>query len=179
VSVSRRTRFLLVVLVNVVLSLGALWILRRLAPAAPSQGSYLLVLLATAVSSATPFFTAPAQLIVLELGAHLPRLPLALVAGIGSTMGELPTFWLGREGRSLGAVSRALERARGKAGWRRVERAGPWGLVAVAAIPNPLLDLVSLAAGMSGMRLAHYLPAILAGRTIRFAILATIGHRLG
>ena len=178
-AVSQRSRFLLVVAVNVGLAIASVWILRSMPPPAPSDASYLLVFLATAFSSSTPFFTAPAQLIVLELGGHLPGLPLVAAAGLGSTVGELPMFWLGREGGSLDVVSRVIGRARAKAWWSRIERAGPWGLIAIATVPNPFLDPVSIAAGMSGMRFVHYLPAILVGRTLRFAILAGIGHRLG
>lgn len=178
-TVAQRARFLLVVVANVLLAFGSVWALRRLDVPEPSNASYLVVFLATALSSATPFFAAPAQLVVFELGGHLPIVPLVAAAGLGSMLGELPAFWLGREGGSLGLVSRTFERIRTRPAWRRLERAGPFGLVAIAAIPNPFLDFASLAAGMSRMRLVHYLPAIFAGRTLRFAILAVLGHRIG
>ena len=178
-AVSPRTRFLLVLLVNVVLAAGSVWALRHFDVPEPSDTSYLLVFLATAVASATPFVAAPAQLIVFAFGGHLPAVPLALWAGLGSMVGEFPTFWLGHESRSLGIVSRQLDRMRTRNWWRWLERTGPFGLIAVAAVPNPFLDFASLAAGMSRMRLYHYLPAILVGRTIRFALLAGIGQRMG
>jgi len=105
-------------------------------------------------------------------------MPLAAVAGLGSMLGELPTYWLGYQGRGLEALKPRLERARDAWWWRWTERNGTWGLFCLAAIPNPFLDLISIGAGLARLSLGRYVLAVLAGRILRFAIIAELGTRL-
>ncbi|MFT4111011.1 DedA family protein [Propionicimonas sp.] len=87
------------------------------------------------------------------------------------------TYWLGRLG-SAGARRTRLARLMGSAGYRaaiaRIDRYGA-PVVAVSFLTIGFQTLANLAAGATGMKLRHYLPAVTTGSLAWALLYATLG----
>ena len=136
--------------------------------------------IAAAISGIVPVVSV--ELLVLGAAAALPAVLLPAVVVL-STMGQMLTkTWLFALARW--APQRLPERGR-----RRLDRAGSAlarrggaasSLVfASAAVGLPPFYGVSLASGVLGMRLPAFVLSGSAGRGLRFAVLAWLGHRFG
>ncbi len=135
-------------------------------------GAFLLAFLA----SATVFVPAgPLQFAVVMLGRHLDPWLLGIVAGVGSGLGELSGYFFG-QGSSylLRTKDKTLKwiLALQKSFLRQY--AG-LGIFALSAIPNPFFDFAGIAAGLMGMKWYEFLLWCIAGRIVRFIVLAYLG----
>lgn len=135
---------------------------------------------ATLASGVIPFINA--EVLVVAAAAALPAIGVPLVA-ITSTVGQMTSkaslFGLARWApqRLPGRARAALERS-GKAIGRR-GRAVDTVVFTSAATGLPPFYGVSLAAGVTGMRLGRFLLAGGVGRLIRFGALAWLGRTAG
>ena len=100
-------------------------------------------------------------------GAVLNPFYVALVAGSAGTLGELTGYYLGYSGRGVLDRSRLYKRMEG---WTR--RHGWLVLFLVALIPNPIFDLVGIAAGALRYPLWRFLAVVWVGKLSKFLILA-------
>ena len=100
-------------------------------------------------------------------GAFLNPVYVALVAGTAGTLGELTGYFLGYTGRGILDRSRLYQRMEG---WTR--RRGWLVLFVVALIPNPIFDLVGIAAGALRYPLWRFLGVVWLGKLCKFLILA-------
>ena len=100
-------------------------------------------------------------------GAFLNPLYVALVASSAGTLGELTGYFLGYSGRGILDRSRFYQRIEG---WTR--RHGWLVLFLVALIPNPIFDLVGIAAGALRYPLWRFLAVVWVGKLSKFLILA-------
>lgn len=139
-------------------------------------GSFVLSLL-TNLTLAVPL---PYNPVVLQLmvGVEHPWL-IALLAAAGSALGESTGWFVGAQGRAVlpttgraGGVVRALQRISGH------RPAAFWGLVAFAAVPNPVFDVAGLVAGAARVPYLVFLPATFLGRLGRFALFVLLGDEL-
>lgn len=92
---------------------------------------------------------------------------MGLVAGLGSTLGEMTGYLAGVGGRSIveaGSYHTKLEQ------WMRKGRVG--FIFFLAAIPNPVLAVAGLMAGALRLPAWHFLLATWAGKSLRFGLLA-------
>lgn len=135
---------------------------------------------ATVVSGVVPLVNA--EVVVVAAAAAVPTAVVPVVVAV-STAGQMLTktwlFALARWApRRLPARGRAgLERA----GARLARSRGAAGSVVFtsAAIGLPPFYGVSLASGALGMRTSAFVLSGTAGRSVRFGVLAWLGHRLG
>lgn len=101
--------------------------------------------------------------------AMVAVLPRVVVWGLGTAVGELPPYLLGRRvatgALSLATVPRLAAMVSGAAGLQR--RLGRWGAVLIFAMscyPNATFDACGLLAGTTGMPLHRFLAPTLVGK---------------
>ena len=137
--------------------------------------SYGVLFLLTLLSSATIVLPSPALAAALQASRTLDPVAVGLVSGLAAGLGEATGYVAGRSGTE---VARLRERPLG----RRVERyVHRWGILTVfvlAAIPLPLIDLGGIAAGVMGLGFWRFEAACIAGKTLRFLLVAFLGHAL-
>ena len=130
--------------------------------AAPETIGYPAVFLISLFGSATLILPVPAILAVCWGGVVLNPLVVGLVAGIAQALGETTGYLAGFSGSGLASKTRMYQRIQ-----PRMQRQG-WIVVLIfSAIPNPLFDIVGLAAGATRMPLWQFLSAAGVGKTVR------------
>ena len=92
---------------------------------------------------------------------------LGLAGGFGSTVGELSGYLAGYGGNQFVQRSRHYERFR-----QLVIRKGGLTLFVLSVIPNPLFDIAGIAAGSLRYPLRRFLLYVLAGKVIKFIVVA-------
>ncbi len=95
----------------------------------------------------------------------------ALAAGLG----EMTGYAAGRSGTQLAHLR---ERPLGRRIERYVRRWGALTVFVLAAIPLPLIDLAGIAAGAMGLGFWRFEAACIAGKTVRFLLVAFVGRAL-
>jgi len=102
-----------------------------------------------------------------------------LMAAVGSALGSLVPFYLGRAGGELFLLKR-IDRARFEKLRDRFERQEFLALLVPAMLPPPTpFKLFVFAAGVFEMRTAVFLLAVAVGRFVRFGILSVLVVRYG
>ena len=100
-------------------------------------------------------------------GLALNPIVVALLGGIGETLGEMSGYAIGFGGR--GAVD---QRPLYHKVQRWMQRRGSLVLFLVSLIPNPIFDVVGVAAGGTNFPLPRFLTAVLLGKTLKSLIVA-------
>jgi membrane protein YqaA with SNARE-associated domain len=130
-------------------------------------GLFLLVLL----GNATVIVPAPAFVAAFAAGRTLNPWLVGLVSGLGAGLGETTGYLVGRAGRSAFGENPRFARIS-----QQVKRWGAFAVFFFAAIPNPLMDVAGMAAGVLRLPFWKYLLACCAGKILRFTVLALLGH---
>jgi membrane protein YqaA with SNARE-associated domain len=133
--------------------------------------SYGALFVLTLLSSATIILPSPALAAALKASTTLDPLLVGLIGGLAAGIGEMTGYLAGRSGSEL-----VLDRPLGRRveGWVR-----RWGMLTVfllAAIPLPLIDLAGVAAGSLRLGFWRFQAACIAGKTVRFLLVAFLGH---
>lgn len=97
----------------------------------------------------------------------LPPVLVGLVAGLGETLGELSGYLIGFSGRGLVEDRPLYGRL---IAWMR--RRGPLLLFLVSAIPNPVFDLVGMAAGVLRFPLPWFMGIVFVGKVMKGTYIA-------
>jgi len=97
---------------------------------------------------------------------------VALAASIGGTLGELSGYYTGYLGKKI-AIDEHAVRYKRVAGWMR--RYGLWAILFLAFQPVIPFDLGGLIAGGARMPLWKFLPALWAGKFLKYIILCYSG----
>jgi len=161
--------------VVVALTLGIGFLAVRFAPALAGLATYgyfgifgLMI-----VSGGSIFFPVPGMMSVLTAGTLPGWNPLlvGLAAGLGNSIGEVTGYIAGRSGRTFMNADESpfFQRAD-----RYLRRFGFPALVIFAAIPNPVFDVVGIAAGCLGYSLKRFWLACAIGNTIKYTSMALI-----
>jgi membrane protein DedA with SNARE-associated domain len=135
---------------------------------------YLGVFLLTLLSSATIVLPSPALGIAALAGKTLNPWLVGLVGGVAAGLGEITGYMAGLGGSPLVQRSRFYPRVE-----RWVRRWGVLTIFMLAFIPGPVFDLAGIAAGTMRMPFRRFLAACLAGKVLRFIVVAWAGHALG
>jgi len=133
---------------------------------------YLGAFVISALSSATIFFPAPGWAVIAAMGRYMDPIPLGIVAGVGSAIGELTGYLAGEGARDI-LNSRFKETKHIHA---LVERYGVFAIFAFAFVPNPLFDVAGLISGALRIPWWQFLIACAAGRILRYILLAMLGN---
>ena len=134
---------------------------------------YGLLFLLTLLSSATIVLPSPALAAALIAARTLDPVAVGLISGLAAGLGEATGYIAGRSGSEIAHLrTRPLG--------RRIERyVGRWGLLTIfvlSAIPLPLIDLAGIAAGAMSLGFWRFEAACIAGKTVRFLLVAFLGH---
>lgn len=131
---------------------------------------YVGIFLTMLLTSATLVLPAPGLAFVYVLGGTLNPLLVGLLAGTGSTLGELTGFAAGFSGSGVVENTQLYQRIE-----RWLRRYDVLVLFVLAVIPNPLFDVAGLAAGALGMKWWKFLLATWVGKTIKTIVFAYAG----
>ncbi len=131
---------------------------------------YVGVFVLTLLSSATIVVPSPALATAFVAGGALNPLLVGLIAGVAAGLGESTGYMAGYGGSSIAMRSRWYVRVE-----QQVQRHGVLAVLVLAAVPSPLIDLAGIAAGVMRLGFARYLLACIAGKTVRFLVVAWAG----
>lgn len=168
-----RLRWLLGTLAVLAILVGSLWVavnpigIERL-----GHWGYVGAFLISLIASATIILPAPGIAVVIAMSTTLDPLVLAVVAGIGSAVGELSGYLAGASGSALVPARR---RAQFEQLRRLTDRYGVAGLAFLAALPLPLFDFAGIVAGILRMRVASFLTAVSLGKSVKYLVLILLG----
>jgi uncharacterized membrane protein YdjX (TVP38/TMEM64 family) len=134
---------------------------------------YVGIFFVMLISSASVILPAPGLAVVFAAGKFLNPLLVGIFAGLGAGIGELTGYLAGKGGR---------EAAAGNAHFARVEKwmmkNGFITILVLAAIPNPIFDLVGIAAGALKYDWKKFLLAAIIGNVIKATYIAYFGSRV-
>ena len=131
---------------------------------------YLGIFIVSLISSATIFLPLPGFAVVFGMGAFLNPVLVGIVAGTGSGLGEITGYLAGFAGHDAMMKTKLFRQHK-----RDIEKYGPLAIFALAFVPNPVFDLAGMASGAIKMPLWQFLLATIAGKTLRFILLAYAG----
>ena len=132
-----------------------------------SEVGYGAVALSALVASAGLLIPVPALATACATAIFLNPFLVGLIAGTAEAAGELSGYYLGYTGRDVLARSRMYQRLEG---WMR--RRGWLLLFVVSLIPNPIFDVVGIAAGALRYPLLGFLAVVWAGKVLKFLVFA-------
>jgi membrane protein DedA with SNARE-associated domain len=135
---------------------------------------YLGVFILTLLSSASIVLPSPALGVALAAGKTLNPWLVGLLGGVAAGLGEIAGYIAGLSGSSLAQRSRFYPRVEC---W--IRRWGLLTIIVLAFIPGPVIDLAGIAAGTLRMPFRQFLVACLAGKVLRFIVVAWVGRFLG
>lgn len=131
---------------------------------------YLGAFLVAFFSNASILLPIPGIWFVFASGSIFHPLGIALAAATGGALGELSGYLAGFSGQGLAERVDVFQRT-----MPFVQRYGIFGIILLAAIPNPFFDLAGIAAGMLKIPLWKFLLATWIGQLIKMLSLAYAG----
>lgn len=132
-----------------------------------TQVSYGAVALSALVASAGLVIPVPALATACTTAYYLDPFLVGLIAGTAETAGELSGYYLGYTGRDALNRSRTYQRLE-----RWMRRRGWWLLFLVSLVPNPIFDIVGIAAGALRYPILGFLAVVWVGKVLKFLIFA-------
>jgi len=123
--------------------------------------------LASLIASAGLIIPVPALGAVCAGAIFLNPALLGLIAGTSESVGELTGYFLGYSGRDMARRYRLYNRLESL-----VRRRGWLPLFLVSLVPNPIFDIVGIAAGALRYPLWGFLSGVWVGKTIKFITFA-------
>lgn len=169
-------RPLLIGLVAIALNIVAYYLLPEDLVQRLGAFGYLGVFIITLIANATVVVPVPYYGLVARLAQELSFPGVVLAGALGSAIGELVAFFVGRSGR--GAVQDTPFYR-----WVQRQLQHPWRaflvLFLLAAPPNPAFDVAGLTAGALGLPFWLFITAVFLGRLIRIGLIAFVGQQQG
>lgn len=132
-----------------------------------TQVGYGVVALSALVASAGLVIPVPALAITCGTAIFLSPFLVGMIAGTAETAGELSGYYLGYTGRDALSRSRIYRRLEH---WMR--RRGWLLLFLVSIVPNPIFDIVGIAAGALRYPVGGFLAVVWTGKVLKFLIFA-------
>jgi len=137
---------------------------------------YFGVFVSAIIGSASMFVPVPGALAGITFGLFLTPIPyvpqpvtIGVVVAAGSAIGELTGYSTGVGGRGVIGNSRI-----GRILVTLMRRHGTLTVFCVAAVPNPLIDVGGIAAGVAGMSMRRFMTVMFIGKTINYITVAYI-----
>jgi membrane protein YqaA with SNARE-associated domain len=131
---------------------------------------YLGIFIISILGSATIVIPAPTILATFIGGGIFNPFLVGIVSAFGATIGELTGYIAGSSGR---AIINKEEKLLKVEGW--MKKYGLWTVFVLAVVPNPLFDLAGMVSGAGKIPVWKFLLVTLAGKTIKFLVIAFIG----
>ncbi|MGB7539335.1 MAG: VTT domain-containing protein [Anaerolineales bacterium] len=131
---------------------------------------YVGIFLLSILANATIILPAPGVAFVFGMGAIYNPLLVALAAGAGAAIGELSGYLAGYSGN---IVIQNRARTQQLMGW--MKKYGPWTILVLAFIPNPVFDVAGIIAGILKMPLWKFLLFCMVGKILKMLLFAYAG----
>ena len=129
------------------------------------------------VSSAGFFVSGPAFLTIIAGGNLYSPILVAVISAIGACFGDMLGFAFGHSGRQL--TKKRLDKHKTvRFLEKHFHRHGALITFAFAIIPNPFFDAIGILAGVLNYPPVKFFAIMLAGRLLRYWLLAQIGSRM-
>lgn len=128
------------------------------------------VFLISLVGNASIALPIPSLAVTFSMGAVLNWVLVGLVAGIGEAMGETTGYLAGYTGSAIIENNRLYKRMQY---W--MEHHGMLTIFVLAVIPNPIIDLAGISAGVLKYAFYKFFLALWIGKTIKTLIFAWAG----
>ena len=140
-----------------------------------SEVGYGVVALSALVASAGLVIPVPALATACATAIALSPFLVALIAATAESAGELSGYYIGYTGRDVLGRSRTYRRLEG---WMHQKGRGRgWLLLfAVSVVPNPIFDIVGIAAGALRFPVFGFLAVVWPGKLLKFLIFAYACH---
>ncbi len=132
---------------------------------------YAGIFIVALMANATILLPAPGLAIVYTMGSIFNPFGVGLAAGTGGALGELSGYLAGFSGQAMIERTDIYERVKP---W--VEKYGGWAIIALSAIPNPVFDVVGVAAGIVKMPMRTFLISVWIGQLIKMTVFAYAGQ---
>ena len=132
-----------------------------------TQVGYGAVALSALVASAGLVIPVPALATACATAIFLSPFLVGIIAGTAEAAGEMSGYYLGYTGRDVLAQNRMYQRLE-----RWMDRRGWLLLFLVSLVPNPIFDIVGIAAGALRYPIWRFLAVVWAGKTLKFLIFA-------
>ena len=132
-----------------------------------SEVGYGAVALSALVASAGLVIPVPALATACATATFLDPSWVGIIAGTAESAGELSSYYLGYTGRDVLARNRVYQRL---AHWMR--RRGWLLLFLVSLVPNPIFDVVGIAAGALRYPGWGFLAVVWVGKLLKFLVFA-------
>jgi membrane protein YqaA with SNARE-associated domain len=133
---------------------------------------YIGAFVMSVVGSATIIFPVPYFIVIFGMAGTLNPVLLTLAASVGSAIGELTGFWLGKYG-SKALIKKKFKWLKTAEKW--FDKNGFLTLVFFAAAPLPT-DIGGIIAGTAGYSRTKFFIAMLIGKTVKFAVIVYAGY---
>lgn len=132
-----------------------------------SSVGYPGVFLLSLLGSASMVVPIPGLISLCTVSAILNPFTLGVLAGIGETIGEITGYAVGFGGKGLLDKSRLYR-------WLKqwMERRGGLVIFVVSIVPNPIFDIVGIAAGATRYPLKRFMLIVLVGKILKGLIVA-------
>lgn len=134
---------------------------------------YIGIFIISIISNATVLIPAPGLLIVFSLGARFNPLLVGIVAGLGAAIGELSGYMLGYSGQALMENRQAYDQM-----MLWMKKNGPFTIMLLALVPNPLFDLTGITAGILRMPIYSFLFWTSIGKIVKMSLISFSGAGL-
>ncbi len=132
-----------------------------------AQVGYGAVALSALVASAGLVIPVPALATACATAIYLNPFLVGIIAGTAESAGELSGYYLGYTGRDVLSRSRLYQRLES---WMR--RRGWLLLFVVSLVPNPIFDVVGIAAGALRYPIWGFLAVVWVGKVLKFLAFA-------
>lgn len=159
-------RVQIAVLLLAVAVIAAVWYFRGYFSSIEAVG-YPAVFLLSLLGSVSMVMPVPGLLSVCSTSVVLDPLLVGVVAGVGETIGEASGYGLGYGGGSVVEKHRAYPKVK-----RWMEERGALVIFAVSVVPNPVFDVVGVAAGAVRYPLLRFLGIVLLGKVLKGVMVA-------
>lgn len=168
--ISKHQRIFSVMGVIIAVAVSALAIVFRKQLDELRNFGYLGVFLISMLGTATILFPLPGLLGAFVGGGVFHPFLVGIVGAAGAAIGELTGYFAGLGGNYFIKNSRQFKKIQDE-----LERYGLIGIFLLSAIPNPIFDLVGIAAGVARLPVKQFLLATFAGLLVKYTLFSFLG----
>lgn len=131
---------------------------------------YLGLFIGCLISNSSVLLPSSASLLVIGAASALNPFLCGLIGGVGASLGEQVSYWMGRSGKVLLEETAMIKKLQPK-----IEKHGFAIVFWFAFIPLPIYDIAGVAAGLGKMKWTKYTIACALGKIPKMILYAYIG----
>lgn len=129
-----------------------------------SATGYLGVFVSCVAATSTVLLPAPGILVVVRYASLLNPVLVVLIGGIGTAIGELVGYTLGRSGNAIAKIDTSSR------AFRMIYKRPMFMIFLFSLIPLPIFDIVGICAGMAKIHPVSFLLSCSLGKIIKMGI---------